>query len=452
MMDQDHVIDAGDRAGLLAEICGSLSQRPPLVRIGGRIVQASATSYRVAGLSGHLMIGDSVEFEREDRRFLAQVVNIDAATITIEPFDQAVSVGLGHPIWARGPMTLASDDSWKGRVIDALAQPIDGRGSLKQGPMQRNIDSVAPAPLHRRRVEQPLTTGVRVIDLFTPICAGQRIGIFAGSGVGKSTLLGMMARTRGFDTVVVCLVGERGREVREFVEDILAASLSRAVVVVATGDESPMTRRLAPKTAMTIAEHFRDRGDDVLLVIDSITRYAHALREVALAGGEPPVARGYAPSVFTDLPRLLERAGPGQGSQGTITGLFSVLVDGDDHNEPVADTVRGILDGHIVLNREVASRGQFPAVDVLQSISRLADKAWSKEQAQTAKRWKAMVTEYEATRELRQLGVYKPGASAELDRSVATVPRLYKFLTQAPDEPVGSDVFAELAEIMRGVA
>ena len=304
-----------DPLARLAATCEATVAGRRLVRVGGRIVQASATSYGVAGISEHAMIGDCVVFERDDRSHLAQVVSIEPGTITIEPFDLAVSLGLGHPTWIQGPMTLATDDSWKGRVINALAQPIDGHAPLAQGPINRHVDALPPPPLQRRRVDRPIATGVRVIDLFTPICAGQRIGIFAGSGVGKSTLLGMMARAKGFDTIVVALVGERGREVREFVEDILAANLSRAVVVVATGDESPMIRRLAPKTAMTIAEHFRDRGDNVLLVIDSITRYAHALREVALAGGEPPVARGYAPSVFTDLPRLLERAGPGCESQ-----------------------------------------------------------------------------------------------------------------------------------------
>ena len=213
-----------------------------------------------------------------------------------------------------------------------------------------------------------------------PICAGQRIGIFAGSGVGKSTLLGMMAGSKGFDSVVIALVGERGREVREFLDDSLGRNRKLAVTVVATGDESPMMRRLAPKTAMTIAEFFRDRGEKVLLIIDSVTRFAHAARDVALAAGEPAVARGYAPSVFSDLPKLLERAGPGAEGTGSITGIFSVLVDGDDHNDPVADNIRGTLDGHIVLDRAIADQGRFPAVNILTSISRLAQHVWTKEQ------------------------------------------------------------------------
>ena len=235
-----------------------------------------------------------------------------------------------------------------------------------------STDADPPPAISRTRVRAPLRTGVRVVDLFTPLCVGQRIGIFAGSGVGKTTLLSMLAQSPGFDTVVTALVGERGREVREFLEETLVHHKSRAVTVVSTSDESPMMRRLAAKTATTIAEYFRDRGELVLLIVDSITRFAHAAREVALATGEPAVARGYAPSVFSDLPRLLERSGPGTEGQGSITGIYAVLVDGDDHNEPVADTVRSTLDGHIVLDREVADQGRYPAVNVLSSVSRLA--------------------------------------------------------------------------------
>jgi flagellum-specific ATP synthase len=215
------------------------------------------------------------------------------------------------------------------------------------------------------------------MDLFTPICKGQRIGIFAGSGVGKSTLLTMLAKCDGFDTIVVALVGERGREVREFLEGPIQANLHKSIMVVSTGDESPMMRRQAPRTAVALAEYFRDCGESVLLIVDSVTRYAHAARDVALAAGEPAVARGYTPSVFSDLPRLLERAGPGEEGKGAITGIFSVLIDGDDHNDPVADNIRGTLDGHIVLDRAIADQGRYPAINVLGSISRLADHVWS---------------------------------------------------------------------------
>jgi len=301
----------------------------------------------------------------------------------------------------------------------------------------------------RARVKKPLRTGVRVIDLFMPICEGQRIGIFAGSGVGKSTLLSMLARASGFDTVVVALVGERGREVREFLEGPLAASRERAITVVSTGDESPMMRRLAPRTALSIAEYFRDRGESVLLIVDSVTRFAHAARDVALSAGEPAVARGYAPSVFSDLPKLLERAGPGEEGSGTITGVFSVLVDGDDHNDPVADNIRGTLDGHIVLDRAIADQGRYPAVNVLASISRLADHIWTSDQKELALRLKGMIARYEDTRDLRLMGGYQAGSDPALDQAVNLVPRIYEALRQDPSMPPSVDAFAELAQVLR---
>jgi flagellum-specific ATP synthase len=305
-----------------------------------------------------------------------------------------------------------------------------------------------PAPLRRQRLGAAVRTGVKAIDLFTPLCAGQRIGIFAGSGVGKSTLLAMLARTRAFDTTVLALVGERGREVRDFLEDTLGPDRARVIAVVATSDDSPGLRRLAPKAALTIAEDLRERGETVLLVIDSITRFAHAARELALAAGEPPVARGYPPSVFSALPRLLERAGPGEAGQGTITALVSVLVDGDDHNDPVADAVRGILDGHIVLDRRIAGEGRFPALDPLASISRLASKIRTVDEQRIATEVMALVARYEDTRELRAIGGYRRGSDALLDRAVEIVPRLYAALQQGPQDPACEDAFKAIAGLM----
>jgi len=249
--------------------------------------------------------------------------------------------------------------------------------------------------------------------------------------------------------VVIALVGQRGREVREFLDDSLGPNRKLAVTVVSTGDESPMMRRLAPKTALTIAEFFRDLGENVLLIIDSVTRFAHAARDIALAAGEPAVARGYAPSVFSDLPKLLERAGPGAEGQGSITGIFSVLVDGDDHNDPVADNIRGTLDGHIVLDRAIADQGRFPAVNVLSSISRLAQNVWSKEQQVLVIKLKAMVARYEDTRDLRLMGGYQQGQDSDLDQIVALVPKLYDALVQSPDSPPSKDAFRELAEALQ---
>jgi flagellum-specific ATP synthase len=310
-------------------------------------------------------------------------------------------------------------------------------------------DRDPPNPLRRRRIETPLRTGVRAIDLFTPLCAGQRIGIFSGSGVGKSTLLSMLSRPLEIDTIVVALVGERGREVREFLEGMDPKARERTVAVVSTGDQSPSMRRLAPLTAMTIAEYFRDRGESVLLIVDSITRYAHAAREVSLAAGEPPVARGYTPSVFSDMPRLLERAGPGETERGCITGIFSVLVDGDDHNDPVADNIRGTLDGHIVLDRSIAEQGRYPAINPLLSISRLANLDWTKEQRELVLKLRCMLSTFEETRDLRLMGGYREGVDGELDKAVALMPKLIGALKQAPDAPPSTDAFMEISRALQ---
>ena len=314
-----------------------------------------------------------------------------------------------------------------------MARPADGGPPLVRGPRSVSLDRPPPAAFHRERINEPAFTGVRAIDVFTPLCVGQRIGVFAGSGVGKSTLLSMLARGNRFDTTVFAAIGERGREVKEFVEDTLGDGIGKAVVVVSTSDESPMMRRLAAKTALCVAEYFRDTGQRVLLIFDFITRYAQAAREIALASGEPPVSRGFPPSVFTGLPKLLERAGC-DAHGGSITGVFSVLVEGDDHNDPIADTLRGILDGHIVLDRAIADQGRFPAIDILGSVSRLAIRVWSPEQRRAVSALKALVAKFEETRDIRLIGGYKPNNDPELDRAMRLVPPLYRFLSQAPGD------------------
>jgi flagellum-specific ATP synthase len=259
----------------------------------------------------------------------------------------------------------------------------------------------------------------------------------------------MLARAQGFRTVVIALVGERGREVRDLIEAMPPEVSQKTIVVVSTGDESAMLRRLAPLTAMGLAEYFSDLGDDVLLIMDSVTRYAHACRDVAMAAGEPPVARGFPPGVFSDLPRLLERAGPGHNGVGSITGIFSVLVDGDDHNDPIADAIRGTLDGHIVLDRSIAEGGRYPAVDIPASLSRLADRAWTTDQRRMVGELRRMVSRYEDSRDLRSLGGYRAGADEELDRALVVVPRLYKLISQRLEESVPRDVYREAAECLR---
>jgi len=441
-------IDALDRLG---EAIARATQDLPLVRLGGRVSAVTPGFYRVDGLSSFLKLGERVVLPGDirGRDQIGEVVRIDAGGATVKPFEGSVDAHLGTPVWRMEAVSLHPHPQWRGRVIDALANPVDGGPALPLGDHRVFPFAEPPPAMDRARVGGHLRTGVRIVDLFTPLCAGQRIGIFAGSGVGKSTMLSMLAGAEGFDTVVIALVGERGREVREFLEETLGEARSKAVMVVSTGDESPMMRRLAPNTAMAVAEYFRDRGEKVLMIVDSVTRYAHAARDVALAAGEPAVSRGFPPSVFSDLPRLLERAGPGFEGGGSITGLFSVLVDGDDHNDPVADNIRGTLDGHIVLDRTIADRGRFPAMDPLGSISRLARKVWSAEEQGVVRRFLALVARFEETRDLRLMGGYQPGHDPDLDQAVTIVPRLYDALRQDPASPRSQDPFREIAGMLQ---
>jgi flagellum-specific ATP synthase len=420
----------------LRQFLMSSSRTHGLVKITGRLSAIDAVGISVKGLSRHARLGDFLKISSPGMSLLAETVAIAPDKLMAKPLSNQVTVPIGAEVCLVGPLTCRPDRQWKGRVISALALPIDGGQALPQGAEELTYDNSL--------VEVPVKTGVKAIDVFLPLCFGQRVGVFAGSGVGKSTLMSMLARARGFDTVVVALVGERGREVREFVEETLGDALQRCVVVVATSDEPASMRRLAPLLATTIAEYFRNRGDKVLLMMDSITRYAHALREIGLAAGEPPVARGYPPSVFGALPLLLERSGPGAKGSGSITGIYSVLVDGDNHNEPVSDAVRGTLDGHIVLDREIAASGRFPAIDVLESVSRLALKAWTSEQVQRARELKRLISRYEESRDLRAIGSYVAGGDPELDRAVSYIPRLYQALQQTPRDAACDDAFAVL--------
>lgn len=419
------------------------------VRVSGIIREVTPSYYRVSGLSKFVKLGDLLGFDAHGKTEIGEVVRIDDDGVTVKPFGGRIEAGLGMRAYLVGEINLSPDSNWKGRVINALGEPLDDLGALLPGPRRMPNDAAPPSAMTRSRVEKPLRTGVKAVDLFTPICQGQRIGIFAGSGVGKSTLLSMLAKCEGFDTIVVALVGERGREVREFLEGPIHENLGKSVMVVSTGDESPMMRRQAPRTAMSVAEYFRDCGDSVLLIVDSVSRYAHAARDVALAAGEPAVARGYTPSVFSDLPRLLERAGPGAEGKGAITGIFSVLIDGDDHNDPVADNIRGTLDGHIVLDRSIADQGRYPAINVLGSISRLADLVWTREQKELVRRLKSLMARFEDTRDLRLMGGYQPGNDPELDQAVTIVPRIYEALRQDPSMPLSRDAFLDLAQSLQ---
>lgn len=321
-----------------------------------------------------------------------------------------------------------------GRVVDAGGRPLDGRGPL---PAQRarELRAAAPAAMQRGRVDTPLETGLRVVDGLLPLARGQRIGLFAGSGVGKSSLMAAIAQGAQADVAVVALIGERAREVREFVEERLGPALPRSVVVAATSAEPAVVRLRAAYAATAIAEHFRDDGRHVLLLMDSLTRFAMARRELDLAMGEPPTARGYTPSVFAELPRLCERSGPGPGT-GTITAVYTVLVDGDDHDEPLADALRGLLDGHLVLSREIAQGGRHPAIDVLRSVSRLQGAVSRAEDLEAARRVVASCALYERNRALIEVGAYQPGVQPRLDRAVEAAPHIEAFLAQPAGQRV----------------
>jgi flagellum-specific ATP synthase len=312
--------------------------------------------------------------------------------------------------------------------------------------MARAIRATPPLASSRARVGATVQTGVRALDVFAPLCVGQRLGLFAGSGVGKSVLMSMLARWADCDVAVIGLIGERGREVQEFVEDDLGPEgLARSVVVVATSDEPALMRRQAAWTTLAIAEHFRDQGLRVLCLMDSVTRFAMAQREIGLASGEPPATKGYTPTVFAELPRLLERAGPGAVGQGSITGLFTVLVDGDDHNEPVADAVRGILDGHVVMSRKIAERGRYPAIDLLKSVSRTLPHCHTREQNEIRLAARRVLSTYADMEELVRLGAYKHGSNPQVDEAIRLAPGIEKMLSQGKDDRgTAADTFAAL--------
>ncbi|WP_295895864.1 flagellar protein export ATPase FliI [uncultured Bartonella sp.] len=424
-------------------------QRSPLVSNGGVVSDVSRVAVAARGLSDYVALGDSVLIDCGRNLARGEIIRVNEDHVLIKPFDETLVPALNASVFPNGPLLVAPDKSWRGRVVNALGEAIDDLGPVIAGPNKMPVETHAVPALKRARVGKGLRTGVKVIDIFTPLCFGQRIGIFAGSGVGKSTLLAMMTQTDDFDTVVLALTGERGREVRDMLDDTMKGKLSKVVTVVATGDESPMMRRLAPAMATTIAEYFCSLGDNVLLMVDSITRYALAAREVAIAAGEPPVSRGFPPSVFSELPRLLERAGPGPEGKGSITGVYAVLVDGDDHNDPIADAIRGILDGHIVLDRAIAAQGRYPAIDIPGSISRLAPHSWTAEQKKLVKSLKEMISRYEETRDLRAMGAYRPGSDPVLDQAVVLVPRIYAAMGQGPDTPVSRDPYDDLAKALK---
>lgn len=415
----------------LARVRAALERASPL-RIRGRITRLSGTVLEAAAAG--LRHGEAVEILTPGLPALgAEVVGIREGRAVLLPLGDPGGIGLDSEVVGTGrPLAVRAGDGLVGRILDGLGRPIDGR-PLPAGLAEWAVDRPAPPPLSRRRIDRVLPLGVRAIDGLATVGEGQRVGLFAGSGVGKSTLLGQIARHARAELSVIALVGERGREVREFVEDALGPEgLARSVVVAATSDAPALVRLKAAHVATAIAEWFAERGARVLFMLDSITRYARAWREVALAAGEPPARQGYPASVFAALPRLLERTG--NRGRGGITGLYTVLVAGGDLDEPIADEVRGVLDGHVVLDRRTAERGRFPAVDPLASLSRVMPAVAAEGHRASAARLRSLLAAHERHRDLIAVGAYRRGADPETDAALDRWPAIEAFLAQAPGE------------------
>lgn len=364
---------------------------------------------------------------------IAEVVGFSSDKVLLMPLGEMEGIGPGSKVYASGYLLSVNvSDQLLGRVIDGIGTPIDD-GPKLDIKTSYPVNNDPPNPLMRMRINTPLSLGVRAIDGLLSVGRGQRVGIFAGSGVGKSTLMGMIARNTLADVNVIGLIGERGREVSEFIErDLGAEGLKKSVIVVATSDKPALVRVNGAYLATSIAEYFRDKGLNVMLMMDSLTRFSMAQREIGMAVGEPPVSRGYTPSVFTKLPRLLERAG--NSDKGSITGLYTVLVDGDDMNEPIADAARGILDGHIVLSRQLANKGHYPAIDVLQSISRVMPAIVSEEHLNISRRFTELLATYRTSEDLINIGAYERGSNASIDYAIDRIDRINGFLIQRVDE------------------
>jgi flagellum-specific ATP synthase len=436
-----------DPSRLIAEI-----DDLPSTKIYGRVTGVQGLLVEVAGIERHLSVGGRCDvMARGERRVLCEVVGFRDDRALLLPFYSLEGIGLGCKAEvAEAQPTISPTPAWLGRVINAQGEPIDGGPPLPLGDMPHPIRNTPPPAHLRQRVGGKLDLGVRAINTFLTCCRGQRMGIFAGSGVGKSILMSMVARYTSADVSVIGLIGERGREVQEFIHDDLGPEgLARSVIVVATSDEAPLMRRQAAYMTLTVAEYFRDLGKDVLCLMDSVTRFAMSQREIGLAAGEPPTTKGYPPTTFAEMPRLLERAGPGPNGKGSITGLFTVLVDGDDHNEPIADAVRGILDGHIVLDRGIAERGRYPAINILRSVSRTMPACNSDAENKLVTTARRHLAEYENMAEMIRLGAYRKGSNPEVDAAMAYYGPIEDFLRQEKTESdslVGG--YAKLAEIL----
>lgn len=436
--------DASLIDGLTAHIAGLRAVRPV-----GRVCRADGSALHISGLAQDASIGDGLHVHRKRGPVLqGEVVQILGDTLVMLCDNSPEGVSLNDRVTLLAPGMIAPSQEWLGRIVDPAGRPLDGKPLLR-GAFARRLLSPPPDAAARQPFGARLSTGLAVTNTLLPIVRGQRIGLFAGSGVGKSTLLGQFARHMSADVVVIAMIGERGREVRHFVDEVLGKEgLSRAVVVAATSDQSPLLRRRCAWTAVAVAEHFRDAGLAVLFLADSITRFAEAHREIAVASGEEPVLRGYPPSTTHLITSLCERTGPGTATQGTITAVFSVLVAGSDMEEPIADILRGVLDGHIVLDRAIAERGRFPAVDVLRSVSRSLPAAAAARENKLLALTRKMLGLYDSNAMMIRAGLYTSGSDPDLDKAIVLYPEIEEFLAKLePDDAQRS--FSQLELILR---
>ncbi|MGX0974701.1 flagellum-specific ATP synthase [Roseovarius sp. MBR-51] len=433
-----------DMAGLRAEIS---ALRP--MRMMGRVTTVQGNALRISGLSAVARLGDRVVIQRRsDGTLHGEVIRLEAASLVVLPDTSPDGVALGDRVILGQENSVAPSRSWLGRIIDPFGEPLDGRPLLR-GANIRALRADPPAPTRRRALGARLETGMVAFNTVLPIVRGQRVGLFAGSGVGKSMLLGHLARHMQADVVVIALIGERGRELREFVETVLGPEgMRRSVIVAATSDRSPLIRRRCAWTAMAVAEFFRDEGKHVLFLADSITRFAEAHREVATAAGEMPTLRGFPSSTSHLIMSLCERAGPGAESMGDITALLTVLVAGSDMDEPIADILRGVLDGHVILDRQIAERGRYPAIDLLRSVSRSLPRAASDEENALIARARTLLSSYSRSETMIRAGLYAEGSDPELDQAIRIWPELDGFLADKEAVSVKNS-FARLGVILR---
>lgn len=430
-------------------------------KLFGRVCGVSGLLVECEGLGEALSIGSRVRIHADHAKdhkvhqVMAEVVGFKGEIALLMPFSGLDGIGVGDEVeFLQSDLSIYPSEAWLGRVINAFGEPIDDKGALPKGEETYHIKASPPPASKRQRVEGKVDLGVRCLNTFTTCCKGQRMGIFAGSGVGKSMLLSMIAKFSSADVNVIGLVGERGREVQEFIEDYLGEEgLKRSIIIVATSDESALLRKYAAYMTLAVSEFFRDQGKNVLCMMDSVTRFAMAQREIGLSAGEPPTSKGYPPTVFAELPKLLERAGPGLEGQGSITGIFSVLVEGEDVDEPVADAVRGILDGHIVLERKIAERGRYPAVNILKSVSRMLPNCNTDDQNAIVNRARQLLSTYDDMAEMIRLGAYRKGSDPMVDEAIHYYPLIESFLSQGNLEVASLEQgYEQLAGILLGGA